>query len=129
MDPNEMTLTKDHVKVLIHIVPLSQQLDTLILPPMDSMEHYEHIKARCTDLQQELSKKPIDELGMSALKRYFKSCTESDDKPKQAVNTEEDTTGSNSPKLEARQRRLSLGTSLEWDSRIRSAAAEANEDE
>ena len=24
MDPNQMTLTKDHVKVLIHIVPLSQ---------------------------------------------------------------------------------------------------------
>ena len=49
---------------------------------------------------------------MSALKRYFKHCNELDVKPKPSSNEEElDST----PMKEVRQRRLSLGTSLEWD--------------
>ena len=48
---------------------------------------------------------------MSALKRYFKRCHDLDNK-KMPV---EDEANKDSSPVKARDRRLSLGTSLEWD--------------
>ena len=39
MNPMEMTLTKDHVKVLLHIVPKTASDQHLFLPTLDTMEH------------------------------------------------------------------------------------------
>ena len=41
MNPMEMTLTKDHVKVLLHIVPKTraEKEDFLLLPPITTKEH------------------------------------------------------------------------------------------
>jgi len=80
MNPMEMTITKDHVKVLIEIVPKSQAID--YFPPMESYAHYKYLNEHCTEMQDELLAKDAsggeEVLGNSAVKRYLKHCAKVD---------------------------------------------------
>ena len=49
MNPMQMVLTKDYVKVLLHIIPNSAQPSFLSLPSIESMQHYKHINQVLTD--------------------------------------------------------------------------------
>ena len=43
MNPMEMVLTKDHVKVLLQIIPKTQREQYVNFAPMDTMEHYRYL--------------------------------------------------------------------------------------
>lgn len=42
MNPMQMTLTKDHIRVLIEIIPKATA--DVFLPAIDSMAHYRYLK-------------------------------------------------------------------------------------
>ena len=39
MNPEQMVLTRDFIKVLLHIIPINQNEEHLSLPPLDSIQH------------------------------------------------------------------------------------------
>ena len=52
MNPMEMTLTKDHVKVLMHIVPKTASDQHLFLTTIETMEHYRYINEVLEEIKQ-----------------------------------------------------------------------------
>ena len=77
MNPMEMTLTKDHVKVLLHIIPKTEGNSILFLPPLDTMEHYKYCNEICEAMKSTL----VDETELvanSSIKRHIKKSVEID---------------------------------------------------
>ena len=72
MNPMQMVLTKDHVKVLMEIVPKSTNAKNCF-PAMDSMAHIKYINDLFVEMQDELVNQEDDEAcGLSAIKRHLK---------------------------------------------------------
>ena len=82
MNPMEMTLTKDHVKVLLSIVPKSKQDQFMMLPPISTKAHQEYIDEMCSEIQKDLvdgdSLATVDD---SSIKRYLKHTWEMEHAP------------------------------------------------
>ena len=77
MNPMEMTLTKDHVKVLLHIVPKTESQSFLCLPALDTHAHYKYLNEMCDKMKSDL----IDQTELvanSSIKRYIKKSAEID---------------------------------------------------
>lgn len=62
MNPMEMILTKDHVKVLIQIIPKSQTDTFVLFPPMDTMEHYKLLQDMSMEMQKDLMENGVQPL-------------------------------------------------------------------
>ena len=77
MNPMQMTLTKDHVKVLLHIMPRKQS-KSLSLPAIESMDHYENLNEVCIRMQSGIAAGEVELLERSAIQRYLKGCQEID---------------------------------------------------
>ena len=68
MNPMQTTLTKDHVRVLIEVIPKAAAAE--FLPAIDSMGHYRYLK----NLLEEEKAPQIRSVELSAIRRYmFKS--------------------------------------------------------
>ena len=70
MNPMEMTLTKDHVKVLLHIVPKTESDSFLFLLSLDTMTHYKYLNDMCESMKRQLLDK-TELVVNSSIKRYI----------------------------------------------------------
>ena len=77
MNPMQTILTKDHVKVLIEIIPKSKEAKSFF-PPMDSKAHIEYLNELCTEMQKEVLNLEDEALGLSSIKRHLKHCARVD---------------------------------------------------
>lgn len=124
MNPMEMTLTKDHIKVLLHIVPKTETQSFLCLPSLDSMAHYKYLNEMCMTMKTDL----IDQrasVDNSSIKRYIKNSGENDTTVKVTSSTSSLSALAATPTEDdqelgqrIRDRRMSLKTSLEWDHEV-----------
>ena len=106
MNPMEMVLTKDHVKVLVQILPKAQQ-DFLFLPSIMSTQHYKHIDEICTTMQKQIAEGEIQVLAMSAIQKYLNNSSEKDSSTKSGNDD-------NATPSKRRDRAMSLRTTMEW---------------
>ena len=70
MDPMQMTLTKDHVRVLIEVIPKAAA--EKFLPAIDSMAHYRYLK----NILEEEKDPNILSVELSAIRNYMFQSTE-----------------------------------------------------
>ena len=70
MNPQQMTLNKDHVKVLIEVV--AQSSAETHLPSIDSMAHYRHLKEILEEQKDEVVAEPAKPELLSARLHYLR---------------------------------------------------------
>lgn len=70
MNPMQMTLNKDHVKVLIEVVTKSSAEKHL--PAIDSMAHYRHLKELYEEQKDQVGTEPAQSDILSARVHYLR---------------------------------------------------------
>ena len=134
MNPQQMTLNKDHVKVLIEVV--AQSSAETHLPSIDSMAHYRHLKEILEEQKDEVVAEPAKPELLSARLHYLRQTSKIDidsaskeakAKPAAAAGLaglgalSAGPAAEDEPEQEAlefKKRRMSLNTSMGWNENL-----------